>query len=107
MLASGRYWRRVVRGVLVRNRSTHPFWDVIIYLPVESIITEALSRGVLMETSVLRGTRQGILYLPRQYHKYSKWSHLIYLIGLVLGRTGTLPDVHLIIRELKHVEGEG
>ena len=60
-----------------------------------------------METSVLRGTRQGILYLPRQYHKYSKWSHLIYLIGLVLDRTGTLPDVHLIIRELKHVEGEG
>ena len=47
----------------LRNWPTHPFWDVIIYLPVESIITQAPSRGVSMETSVRRGTRHRLCSL--------------------------------------------
>lgn len=114
MLALGSYGRSGVRGVLVRKQPTHPFCDVMIYLPVESIITHSVSQGALMKTSVRRGTHHQLCSLFTS--RISQISKMVLsfnglfqrsLIGLVLDRTGTLPDVHLIILQLTHVKGEG
>ena len=58
-----------------------------------------------METSVHRGTRRRLFFIYlANIVKIQNGSHPR-IIALVLDRTGTLPDVHLIIRELTHVEG--